>query len=319
MSERLDYPNKMQEFVELDRCFIPVTDSDEISIDVGRVWGKRVFGWESWADLCNRPRVVVLAEAGSGKTWEFERCAERLRSEGVAAFFIRVEDLADTDLERCLSHSDRRLLDAWLLDKSTGHFFLDSVDEAKLNGRKLHHALRNLSRSLGGSLNRAHIVLSCRVSDWGGRGDLEEIRRWLPFVPHTDEGHELSPESRLLAPVFEERVSNRAQKKKHDTPRHEIHVVQLAPLFRDERRKLVTGLGIIEVDAFEEAIYRHGLEGFADRPRDVVALVNFWKDNGKFASLTEMTAYTVDLRLSEQDHFRPDNGRVDHRESHERR
>jgi hypothetical protein len=41
-----------------------------------------------WGDLLARRVVVVLGEAGMGKTWEFEDKVKRLEAEGKPAFFI---------------------------------------------------------------------------------------------------------------------------------------------------------------------------------------------------------------------------------------
>lgn len=65
----------------------------EADLDVGRVWGPQVSGWLSWDDLRRRRRVILLAEAYSGKTEEFRHQCEALQADGKPAFFLRIEDL----------------------------------------------------------------------------------------------------------------------------------------------------------------------------------------------------------------------------------
>jgi hypothetical protein len=92
----------MPSFIELDRLFSPFAPGVNPHVDAGALWGSRYLGWETWEQLLARPRVVVLAEAGSGKTAEFRACAERLTRTGAPAFFLAIEDLADADVSSCL-------------------------------------------------------------------------------------------------------------------------------------------------------------------------------------------------------------------------
>jgi hypothetical protein len=77
-------------------------------------------------------RVVILAEAGTGKTHELRETARRLRREGKAAFFCRIEWLATDSLENALSEGNIEEVRSWLEGSHTAWFFLDSVDEARL-------------------------------------------------------------------------------------------------------------------------------------------------------------------------------------------
>jgi hypothetical protein len=55
-------------FVELNRSFFPLHKDEQPSLDFGRVWGRKLGGWLEWKDLHERQRVVLLAEASSGKS-----------------------------------------------------------------------------------------------------------------------------------------------------------------------------------------------------------------------------------------------------------
>jgi hypothetical protein len=63
-------------FVDLNRYFVPLKEDQEPSLDIGHRWGPRLIGWLSWEDLSLRRRVILLAEAYSGKTEEFRHQCE---------------------------------------------------------------------------------------------------------------------------------------------------------------------------------------------------------------------------------------------------
>ena len=92
------------------------------------------FGRE---DLFKKRRVVLLAEAGSGKTTEMKACALALAAAGQVSFYATVEDVGRRGLEAALRPADRASLAAWRRSEQDGWFFIDSVDEAKSSGVKL--------------------------------------------------------------------------------------------------------------------------------------------------------------------------------------
>ncbi len=127
-----------------------------------------------------------MAEASSGKTEEFRHRAGALAAEDKAAFFVRIEDLADDGFEPALeSHDSAIAFERWRdttdgIGAPEGWFFLDSVDEARLNNKSLVRALRRFARELGRALERARVFLSYRVSDWKGADDRDAVMRLLP-------------------------------------------------------------------------------------------------------------------------------------------
>ncbi|TBW35480.1 hypothetical protein EYW49_15750 [Siculibacillus lacustris] len=106
---------------------------------------------------------MLLAEAGAGRTKELEGRRDRLTPEGKFAIFLRVEGLAEGDLDSCLSLEEARRFQDRQDGSEIGHFFLDSVDEARLTGKKLHAALRRFSRGRAERLPRARVLITCRV------------------------------------------------------------------------------------------------------------------------------------------------------------
>jgi hypothetical protein len=72
-------------FVELNRYFAPLRKDQPAGFEVGRQWGRTLGGWLNWGDLLSRRRVVLLAEASSGKSEEFRNQQERLVAQGKTA------------------------------------------------------------------------------------------------------------------------------------------------------------------------------------------------------------------------------------------
>ena len=125
-------------------------------------------------------RVVVLAEASSGKTAEFRHQQEALFANGKAAFFVPLDDIDDGGLQGLLTASQMTRLKQWQHSDEAGYFFCDAVDELRLSRRTLERALRWLARDLADQMPRTHVYISCRVSDWRGRADSDAILQEFP-------------------------------------------------------------------------------------------------------------------------------------------
>src|SRR5258708_13423824 len=97
--------------------------------------GGTFAGWLDWSALLDHDRVVLLAEAESGKTREFKHTSERLRAGGSASFYTTVDELAHGRIT--ISPTEKALFDQWKAGSAPACFFLDSVDEARLNQKGL--------------------------------------------------------------------------------------------------------------------------------------------------------------------------------------
>ena len=74
-------------FVELQRSFVRIGKDREPSLEVGRFRGRKIGGWLEWPELREHRRVVLLAEASSGKSAEFRNQSDTLHAAGHPAFF----------------------------------------------------------------------------------------------------------------------------------------------------------------------------------------------------------------------------------------
>ena len=298
-------------FVDLKRCLVPIGKDQETNLDIGRIWGRRFANWLDWSDLLEHRRVVLLAEALSGKTEEFRHQAEALIAQGKAAFFVRIEDLADDGFEAALDRLASQAFEHWRDGRASeeAYFFLDSVDEARLNHKSLEKALRRFARELDPGLERAYIYVSCRVSDWKGSDDRAAVERLLPVRERPTPPRPENDESALLGPIFGANSETRGARAAREPERKldTLLVVQLVPLTAEQRRALAEAAGVARPESFVEAIERNGLDALADRPGDLLDLAEYWKERGRFGSLAEMTEHGVVRKLAERDTHRSDS------------
>ncbi|MES2196164.1 MAG: hypothetical protein V4517_17235 [Pseudomonadota bacterium] len=299
----------MSSYVDLKRSFVPVADDAEPEFAIGQLWGRKYGGWLDWPDVLNHPRVVLLAEAQSGKTEEFKNTTAELRDRGTPAFYATIEQLAEGRLN--LSPPQRALLEAWKAGADRGWFFLDSVDEARLNRKKFEDALLYFGAEIGAALNRASILVSCRVSDWKGKSDRQTILDILPVpppLPAPAPPPAADPDSALLDPIFERDEAEKSTgNDKIEKKPGDFLVVRLVPLTDEQRRAFALAKGVRDIDAFMAAIDQQGLDVLAERPGDMLDLIQYWADHKRFGTLTTMTEAAVLAKLREPDRYRPDN------------
>lgn len=131
-------------FITLDRTFSQILIDGDVSDDTD-LGGRRSRNGElHWPDLLNRHRVVLLSEAGSGKTAEIRNVTRQLRRERKNAFFLRLENVM-SELEDAFEEGTFEEFNNWLISDVEGWLFFDSVDEARLSDpREFERAIRKL-------------------------------------------------------------------------------------------------------------------------------------------------------------------------------
>ena len=103
-----------------------LTEADQQAFLVGLGWSTGTL----WENLLRSKRVLIVGEAGTGKTYECRSQAKKLRASGQPAFFIEMAALATGDLRSLLDDEEEASLDTWLaLQCDVATFFLDSIDE----------------------------------------------------------------------------------------------------------------------------------------------------------------------------------------------
>ncbi|MDR0769824.1 MAG: hypothetical protein LBE75_01295 [Burkholderiales bacterium] len=277
----------MYEFIELGRRFRDLTEKERedpaLLIALGDLEPYAGIGWDS---ILQNWRVIVLAEAGSGKTREMKARAQLLSAVGKPAFFIPLEALQTTPLREYLAREqgEAERFDSWVADGSAeAWFFLDSVDELKLTLGTLDAALGRAAQALGTSRNRAHIIISCRPTDWRPVQDMETFVKQLPPPIISDAYRTKGAVDEFLAPFTERERQGNPRKAEFKTP-EPIRCVVLEPLGRSQIEAFARARDLQNTKAFLQEIQRREAWTFARRPLDLDGLIQTWKVLGQLGT-----------------------------------
>ncbi len=290
----------MNKFIELNRSFAPISKDSEFNEDVyefSLYFG--VLGKKKWSDLHQLRRVIILAEAGAGKTEEIQAVTKRLRDEGKKAFFFRLEHLC-SNFEGSFEIGTASEFEKWLSSDEPCWFFLDSVDEARLVGPKnFEAAIRNFGARLGDSKQRSHIFITSRLSEWRAQSDLSLITDHLSFIESTSTTEEQDEDdSGTLDGSSDGKITS---VKKSEAKVTEPSVFSLLPLDQDQIRTFSQAYGVQDVDAFLKALKRAEADIFSGRPLDLVDLIDYWTKSGKIANRAELIESSITSKLEEAD------------------
>ena len=283
-------------FVSLDRTFHDLTISEENG-DQSRL--RRILSHEPalrWSDLLKEPRVILLSEAGSGKTEEIRHTSRRLRTEGRTAFFLRIEHVVH-DFESCFEEGTHEEFERWLASGEEGWLLLDSVDEARLKDPKdFERTVRKLGVLLHGVLHSTHVVITGRTDAWRPRTDLLLCNNALPLPPVNvaPERMEGPSQNKVTSVDTEHRSSTRGP----------FRIVALEDLQGDQIDRFAIAKGVVDIKAFRLAIERAEAQSFTTRPLDLAETVEFWTKHQRIGSRLELMRNSIAKRLEERDQDR---------------
>lgn len=284
-------PSSTPGYVELARQFIPWTDEDA-TVETASLWERSHQGSWDWEKLLEHQRIVVLAEAGSGKSKELEERTRILAAEGKTVFHLTVQDLAKDGLSVALTSAKRAELEHWRTSGERAYFFLDSIDEAKLDSIRIETAFKKLADGIDGALDRSMIIFSGRYTDWEFRSDLHRFETMLPATTKQDAPD--VPITEILSQILDGKWS----KKRPQTAERPL-VVLMASLNKEQIRSFARSRGVQDVESFIAAIDADDLWELAHRPLDLGWLVDYWQDNKRFGTLAEMLEASLIERLKE--------------------
>jgi hypothetical protein len=127
-------------------------------------WGERFDdSGVTWDELLQSRRILIVSEAGAGKTYECESKAREIFARGEPAFFLSLESVASAGVTGTLFGDDLARFADWLASSSqVAYFFLDSIDELQLVHRSFRDALRRFAHDIRGALGRATVVVTAR-------------------------------------------------------------------------------------------------------------------------------------------------------------
>lgn len=247
----------------------------------------------TWEDLLRSQRILLISEAGSGKTYECEEQAKRLWNEGKPAFFIELTELENNDLPDLLGIEEHERFDSWLSSQSeTATFFLDSIDELKLSLRSFERALKRLKKGIHNQLDRARIIITTRPI----KLDEKLIRDLLPIPPK----HSLKLNNENdFAKVAMRDHQDQSDNKENVTP--EWQIVSLMPLSNEQIVEFSKCQGVQEPKALLNDLEKRHAQEFAQHPQELIALCADWKVNKRIRNHYDQVNTSTRVKLLPRD------------------
>jgi len=270
-------------FQEIPEGKLTEADQQSISLDLG--WSKGL----DWQELLHSKRVLIISEAGAGKTYECRTQCQRLWDAGEPAFFLELATLAASDVRAMLGHEEEVRLDAWIASQSDiATFFMDSIDELKLSLGSFEQALKRLAKGISGQLGRARIVITTRPIPF----DEQLVRRLLP-LPIL---REIEPSADTFAQIaLQGRVSRREEEQKNLPA--DWRMVALMPFSDAQIAEFSQGQKVVDPQLLLDDLRRRNALEFARRPQDLIELCADWRDHKRIRFHAEQVEANVRVKL----------------------
>ena len=279
----------------LERTFqnIPegkLSEADQQSFLVSLGWSRGT----TWEDLLRSKRVLMISEAGAGKTYECRKQAQRLWDAGEPAFFVELARLANEDLRSLLDLDEEARLDAWLTSQSdVGTLFLDSYDELKLTLGSFELALKRLKRVIDTKLRQSRIIITTRPIPF----DEQLVRRLLPIppVPSTE------PSGETFAKIAMGDHQVRQVQNVDEETAPDWRTVALMPLSDAQIIEFARDQGVDDPTALLDDLEKRNAQEFARRPQDLIELCADWRKHKRIRSHRDQVAANVRVKLQPRD------------------
>jgi len=262
-----------------------IGEADQQSFLVSLGWARG----STWNDLLTSKRVLIISEAGAGKTYECRAQTKRLWTQGQPAFFIELAALATEDLRSLLDGDEEARLDTWLASQSeVATFFLDSIDELKLTRRSFERALKRLKKCIGSQLHRVRVVITTRPIPFD-----EQLVRSLFPVPSAPASE--SDEETFAKIAMREHREQPNNKDKDQPP--DWRSVALMPLSDEEVIVFARGQGVSDPDQLLADLQRRNAQEFARRPQDLIEMCADWREHKRIRTHRDQVATNVRVKL----------------------
>ena len=224
-----------------------------------------------------------MAEAGAGKTFEMQARARYVEAKGHYSFFIRIEDI-ENDFEKSFEVGNADSFEQWLGSQNDAWFYLDSVDEARLeNPTTFRRAIRRFSGAIKNAQHRAHVCISSRPYAWRPRSDRQLLEQFLPL-----------PKQRVEATGKDLQTTDTPK------PQEAMDVFLLQPLDEKDIRQFAQHL--VRPKDLERLIHdleRKDLLALAGRPFDLEGILDKWASDQTLGSRRNLLRHNVTMRLKE--------------------
>lgn len=273
----------------IQRTFYDI--SREYAVDaerVERLAHLRLSGTTNWETLLQSRRVLIISEAGAGKTYECRARQQELWHRGEPAFYLDLAELARDSLKDLLTLDEETRLEAWLAAQAdVATFFLDSIDELKLTQGSFEMALKRLNKVIASQLGRARIVITTRPV----AVDLELIERHLSIPAPA----KLAPSGNDFADIATGRQRPDAVPDQDAPP--DWRNVALMPLSDDQISDFAATQGITDSEELLADLRTRGADDFARRPQDLIELCADWRDYRRIRTHREQVENNVRIKL----------------------
>lgn len=259
--------------------------ADQQSFWVGLGWSRG----NTWDELLQSKRILIISEAGAGKTYECRTQSQRLWTAGEPAFFVELAALATEDLRNLLDSDEEGRLDAWFISQAeTATFFLDSLDELKLTVGSFERALKRLRKCIGGQLHRARVIITTRPIPF----DEQLVRNLLPIPPAPSSKSDEEEFAKIAMGENREQPDSKSQNQSPDW-----RSVALMPLSDEQVIDFCQFQGVNDSEVlFEDLRCRNALE-FARRPQDLIELCADWREHKRIRTHRDQVATNIRVKL----------------------
>ena len=301
----------MTTFIDVQRRFHELTDSELEDTELLGTLSDPEFGPSiGWSKLLQYARVVLLAEAGAGKTREMREQTKRLVEQDQFAFFIPLESLDRDPVASLLSTEEEKRFEQWKADgQELAWFFLDAVDELRLTEGKLDRALNRLSKAVNGHLGRARVVISCRPSDWRPGHDPFTVQERLPMPARRSATSCRTSDDAFIEALRKEHGGQaRTTRREEELPdQGDLRTVAMLPMNDRQIEAFAKWSDVKDAAAFLSEITRQKAWTFARRPLDLADLIRNWSDSGHLGTRAEQHEMNAKAKLKDNP-MRPDCG-----------
>lgn len=273
--------------IERSFCDLSAAEGDLLAFDQGlqTILPSQQFGWET---LSRFPRVLLISEAGSGKTYECQTRAQRLWDLGKPSFYIELSSLAQGSLQDQFTTVQGQRFDQWLAQSNqSATFFLDAIDELKLTQTTLRAALIKFERGIRGHLDCVNLIITSRPTAF----DLELIKGLFPVASNGNRDKQsLDFARQAMGDAIEEPDSEIA------APRwRQIHLV---PLTEPQVLQLAQFHGAVDnAEDLMQALREQDAWTLAERPLDVLQICDLWKSQGRIGSYSDQIKQSCESKL----------------------
>jgi len=274
----------------LRRTFFDVKESN-VDTEEAQLVARMGFSSDiDWDDLLKSKRILIISEAGSGKSFECKARRDLLWAEGQAAFYIELEGFAQAGLRAPLSQGEVERFDRWESGEiETATFFLDSIDELKLSLKSFEATLKQFAKAIGRNLDRVRLVFTSRP----GPDDRQLIRRHLPIPEPLSQ----RAEPRNFADIMVTR-SDFVATPPEPTAKSDFRCVGMAPLSNRDIQQFAVNDGITDPGQMFAAIVARDALEFARSPHDLVALCSDWREGRIIRSSREQAGRNAEVKLA---------------------